>query len=143
MTLPGAFEKPIFDIYHPNDEFNMKARAKLKSWKDSVQITQWNELLTRSDVVKFVVVRHPLTRFVSVWDDHYCRSCEPPKDPMLEKNLNIDNQEEYQISLNSLAQAVVDQGWYHLVYSVTLIVSNLNSTDTFYQRLRQICLRRN
>jgi len=98
-----------FDIYHPNDEFNKKARAKLKLWKDNVQISEWNELLTRADVVKFAVVRHPLTRFVSVWDDHFCRSCEHPKDPFLEKKIVLDDEAEYQISLPELAQAVVDQ----------------------------------
>ena len=75
-----------------------------------MQISEWNELLTRADVVKFAVVRHPLTRFVSVWDDHFCRSCEHPKDPFLEKKIVLDDEAEYQISLPELAQAVVDQG---------------------------------
>ena len=76
-----------------------------------MQISEWNELLTRADVVKFAVVRHPLTRFVSVWDDHFCRSCDHPKDPFLEKKIGVsDDENEYQISLQELAQAVVDQG---------------------------------
>ena len=75
-----------------------------------MQISEWNELLTRADVVKFAVVRHPLTRFVSVWDDHFCRSCEHPRDPFLETQIVLDDEAEYQISLPELAQAVVDQG---------------------------------
>ena len=31
------------------------------------------EFLSKSETsIKFIVVRHPLTRFVSNWDDHFC-----------------------------------------------------------------------
>ena len=59
-----VFSSWLFDAYYPQDEFNQAARVKLASKVSQVNL---DELLANEKTVKFAVVRHPMTRFVSSW----------------------------------------------------------------------------
>ena len=61
--------------------------------------------------VKFLVVRHPLTRFVSNWDDHFCFGCETgraiiARNPDIAPFVKTSLDEDYQIGFKELVQFV-------------------------------------
>lgn len=60
-----------FDVYHPDEEFNQRGREEIKHRMNTITKEDRIRLLTNEDTVRFLVVRHPMTRFVSSWVRDY------------------------------------------------------------------------
>ena len=66
-----------------------------------------------SDVksIRFLVIRHPLTRFVSNWDDHFCFGCGTGSE-IIQKHSEMDpfvkssSDADYQIGFTELVDFV-------------------------------------
>lgn len=69
------------------------------------------KLASSSKSIKFLVVRHPLTRFVSNWDDHFCTGCGTGAD-IIAQNSEMDSfvhsstDNDYQIGFKQLVNFV-------------------------------------
>ena len=59
-----VFSSWLFDAYYPEDEFNQAGRIKLR---EKINLINFDSLLNMDSTIKFTVVRHPMTRFVSSW----------------------------------------------------------------------------
>ena len=85
---------------------------------DPIQENHRNKLLQSPHAIKFIVVRHPLTRFVGSWDDIFCAHCQLGHE-LIEKHTSLaqmteadSDDEEYMISLPNLVDfAVQDRRW--------------------------------
>jgi len=109
-----VFSSWLFDAYYPQDEFNQAGRAKLAQKVGEIDL---DALLANEKTVTFAVVRHPMTRFVSSWDDHFCPDCAVGSDIMsqnpvlseLASRWQFDG-DEYQIRFDLLAKYLVENG---------------------------------
>ena len=60
-----------FDVYHPDEEFNQRGRDEIHKKVKSIPKEEREKLAHNEETTRFLVVRHPLTRFVSAWvEDH-------------------------------------------------------------------------
>lgn len=109
-----VFSSWLFDAYYPEDEFNQAGRIKLR---EKINLINFDSLLNMDSTIKFTVVRHPMTRFVSSWDDHFCPDCligqsimmENPALSELASRWQFDG-DEYQIRFDLLAKYLVENG---------------------------------
>ena len=97
-----------WDIYHPDKEFNQHARRKNIKTVADIPIDILTNLAIGEQSLKFLVVRHPLTRFVSSWDDHFCYGCYTGTE-IIAKNNDMKGfispgLEDYQIGFKELVE---------------------------------------
>ena len=62
-----VFSAWFFDVYHPEEEFNQRGREEIKQRMNKISDDERIRLLTNDETLRFLVVRHPMTRFVSSW----------------------------------------------------------------------------
>jgi len=104
-----------WDIYQPDREFNAHARRENAAKIEAMAFEQLADLAQSAKSVKFLVVRHPLTRFVSNWDDHFCFGCETGRaivadNPDITAFVKTSLDEDYQIGFKELVQFVNQYG---------------------------------
>lgn len=101
------FQAWWWDVYNPNLDFTRDSRKENQRKMDQMKLKSKHKLLESESTIRFLVVRHPLTRFIASWDDIFCSHCTNGKDIINRnaqlKSLNTeDGTSDYLISFPDL-----------------------------------------
>jgi len=106
------FQAWWWDVYNPQLTFTQESRQLNQQRMAQIKENHRNKLLQSPHSIKFMVIRHPLTRFVGSWDDIFCTHCQIGRqiiqqNPTLSQISQQTSDSEYMIALPSLVNFVV------------------------------------